>query len=105
MHLPVARRILKYASGPWLSEGYRGMALHQLLLMGLLLGSRLSFTTINAVADAVNAKLNSLQDEDPSKNRETGLEMMAMIKQELQNPERIMQIIDDVMREMKSEIS
>jgi hypothetical protein len=57
------------------------------------------------VADAVNAKLNSLQDEDPSKNRETGLEMMAKIKQGLQDPEKISQIIQDVMREMESELS
>jgi hypothetical protein len=57
------------------------------------------------VADAVNAKLNSLQDEDPSKNRETGLAMMTKIKQELQDPEKINQIIQDVMREMESEIS
>ena len=57
------------------------------------------------VADAVNAKLNSLQDEDPSKNRETGLEMMAKIKQGLQDPEKISQIIQDVMKEMESELS
>lgn len=57
------------------------------------------------VADAVNAKLNDMPEEDPSRNRETGLEMMAKIKQELQNPKRIRQIIDDVMREIETELS
>ena len=38
------------------------------------------------VADQVNAALNSLPDENPSKNRETGLQMIAQIKQMLQDP-------------------
>tara|TARA_R110000751_G_scaffold306632_1_gene425737 strand:+ start:62 stop:352 length:291 start_codon:yes stop_codon:yes gene_type:complete len=57
------------------------------------------------VADAVNEKLNSLSDEDPSKNRETGVAMMARIKQELQNPDKIAEIIQDVMAEMEAELS
>lgn len=39
------------------------------------------------VADEVNLALNSLPDDNPSKNRETGLEMLAQIKQMLQNPQ------------------
>ena len=51
------------------------------------------------------SQIYSLSDEDPSKNRETGGAMMARIKQELQNPDKIAEIIQDVMAEMEAELS
>ena len=45
------------------------------------------------VAKEVNTALNSLPDDNPSKNRETGLQMIAQIKQMLQNPEVVGDLI------------
>jgi len=47
------------------------------------------------VADQVNAGLNSLPDDNPSKNRETALQMMAQIKQMLSNPAVVGQLVED----------
>tara|TARA_Y100001973_G_scaffold58933_2_gene86764 strand:+ start:1135 stop:2208 length:1074 start_codon:yes stop_codon:yes gene_type:complete len=57
------------------------------------------------VTDAVNDILNALPDEDPAKNRETGLKLMAAIKKELQNPERLASVVDDIAGDLESEIS
>ena len=46
------------------------------------------------VADQVNAALNSLPDDNPSKNRETGLQMIAQIKQMLQDPKVVGGLIE-----------
>ena len=46
------------------------------------------------VADQVNAALNSLPDDNPSKNRETGLQMIAQIKQMLQDPQVVGGLIE-----------
>ena len=46
------------------------------------------------VADQVNTALNSLPDDNPSKNRETGLQMIAQIKQMLQDPEVVGGLIE-----------
>lgn len=57
------------------------------------------------VADAVNNILGTLSDDDPKKNRETGLKMMAAINKELQNPERLASVVDDVAGEISSQVS
>lgn len=57
------------------------------------------------VAAAVNDALMARPEGDPSKNKETGINMMKKIKEELQNPERISKIIEDVIKEMTQEIS
>ena len=57
------------------------------------------------ITDTVNNVLNELPDDSPAKNRETGPKMMDAIRRELQNPERLASIIDDVASEMGSELA
>jgi len=71
------------------------------------------------VADAVNKALSELSEDNPSRNRGTGIKMMDRIKQEIQNKEKdpeiigeesnnvrnISKIIEDVLDEMISEIT
>ena len=52
------------------------------------------------VADQVNLALNSLPDSNPSKNRETGLQMLAQIKQMLQDPNVVGQLVEDEIAKM-----
>ncbi len=47
------------------------------------------------VAAEVNAGLNSLPNDNPSKNRQTGLQMMAQIKQMLSDPAVVGQLVED----------
>lgn len=56
------------------------------------------------VVAAVNDILNALPDDAAAKNRETGLKMMAAIRRELQNPERLASVVDDIADELSSEI-
>lgn len=56
------------------------------------------------VADQVNLALNSLPDDNPSKNRETGLQMIAQIKQMLQDPQVVGQLVEDEIQRMVAQM-
>jgi len=56
------------------------------------------------VADQVNLALNSLPDDNPSKNRETGLQMIAQIKQMLQDPQAVGQLVEDEIQKMVAQM-
>lgn len=56
------------------------------------------------VADQVNLALNSLPDDNPSKNRETGLQMIAQIKQMLQDPKAVGQLVEDEIQKMVAQM-
>ena len=64
-----------------------------------------SETLAAMVTKAVNDIISSLDDEDPAKNRETGLKLMAAIHKELQNPERLAAMVDDVADEIGTRIT
>ena len=57
------------------------------------------------VAEMVNQALNTLEDANPAKNRETGLDMIAQIRQKLQDPAVVGQIIEDEVQKMLAELS
>ena len=57
------------------------------------------------ISTAVNNILNALDDEDPSKNRQTGLNIMGAIKKELQNPERLQSFVADIANDLRSELT
>jgi len=57
------------------------------------------------VADMVNQGLNTLEDNNPAKNRETGLDMIAQIRQKLQDPAVVGQIIEDEVQKMLAELT
>ena len=57
------------------------------------------------VADMVNQALNTLEDTNPAKNRETGLDMIAQIRQSLQDPAVVGQIIEDEVQKMLAELA
>ena len=57
------------------------------------------------VAEMVNQALNALEDTNPAKNRETGLDMIAQIRQKLQDPAVVGQIIEDEVQKMLAELS
>ena len=57
------------------------------------------------VADMVNQGLNTLEDNNPAKNRETGLDMIAQIRQKLQDPAVVGQIIEDEVQKMLAELA
>lgn len=57
------------------------------------------------VAEIVNQALNTLEDANPAKNRETGLDMIAQIRQKLQDPAVVGQIIEDEVQKMLAELS
>lgn len=57
------------------------------------------------VADEVNLALNSLPDDNPSKNRETGLEMLAQIKQMLQNPQVVGGLVKAEIQKMMDQMT
>jgi hypothetical protein len=57
------------------------------------------------VADMVNQGLNTLEDNNPAKNRETGLDMIAQIRQKLQDPAVVGQTIEDEVQKMLAELT
>ena len=57
------------------------------------------------VATLVNQGLNTLEDTNPAKNRETGLDMIAQIRQSLQDPAVVGQIIEDEVQKMIAELA
>ena len=57
------------------------------------------------ISAAVNNILNALDDGDPSKNRQTGLNIMGAIKKELQNPERLQSFVADIANDLRSELT
>jgi hypothetical protein len=59
----------------------------------------------NFVAKVVNLELNGLEDTNPIKSRETGLRMIAQIKQALQDPAVVGQMVKDEVRKMIAELT
>jgi|TARA_R110001599_G_scaffold143457_1_gene324438 hypothetical protein len=59
----------------------------------------------NFVAKVVNLELNDLEDTNPIKSRETGLRMIAQIKQALQDPAVVGQMVKDEVRKMLAELT
>jgi hypothetical protein len=57
------------------------------------------------VAREVNLALNDLEDANPTKSRETGLKMIAKIKQSLQDPAVVGQIVKDEVRKIIAELT
>ncbi len=57
------------------------------------------------VATLVNQGLNTLEDTNPAKNRETGLDMIAQIRQSLQDPAVVGQIVEDEVQKMIAELA
>ena len=57
-----------------------------------------------AIASAINSALNSLPKDNSGRNREMGLKMMSRVHQELDNPQRMSQIIEDVVDEVLQEL-
>jgi len=57
------------------------------------------------VATMVNQALNTLEDTNPAKNRQTGLDMITQIRQKLQDPAVVGQIIEDEVQKMLAELA
>jgi len=57
------------------------------------------------VATMVNQALNTLEDTNPAKNRQTGLDMIAQIRQKLQDPAVVGQIVEDEVQKMLAELA
>jgi len=57
------------------------------------------------VATLVNQGLNTLEDTNPAKNRETGLDMISQIRQSLQDPAVVGQIVEDEVRKMIADLT
>jgi len=57
------------------------------------------------VATLVNQALNTLEDTNPAKNRQTGLDMITQIRQKLQDPAVVGQIIEDEVQKMLAELA
>lgn len=57
------------------------------------------------VATMVNQALNTLEDTNPAKNRQTGLDMIEQIRQKLQDPAVVGQIVEDEVQKMLAELA